>query len=197
MKAGLLLLLTALVLAMPAAALAKGPSAASIDGPGTGGGIDIEGSLAPGSPLAELSERAGFYSAVFRQTPDLMRDSRPPGDLGPKYTITYTVPGPEGETFVLHQDVYPYATPKPVTYMVRGQKVFRIETRGGWFVAGSRLKDVLVSAGLPEVAPSGSSSNDGALSSAELLGALAAATLLLGAAAVILVRRRERPAAAA
>jgi hypothetical protein len=123
-----LLLLAALALGMPAAALAKGPSAASIDGPGTGGGIDIKGDLAPGSPLAELSERSGFFPAVFHQTPDPMRDGRPRGDLGPRYTITYTVPGPEGETFVLHQYVYPYATPSPVTYMEPGQKVFRIET---------------------------------------------------------------------
>jgi hypothetical protein len=190
-----LLLLAALALGMPAAALAKGPSAASIDGPGTGGGIDIKGDLAPGSPLAELSERSGFFPAVFHQTPDPMRDGRPRGDLGPRYTITYTVPGPEGETFVLHQDVYPYATPSPVTYMEPGQKVFRIQTRGGWFVADARLKDRLVSAGLPRVPPSGTSSGDGSFLSTELLGALAGAALLLAAA--ILVRLRARPVPAA
>jgi hypothetical protein len=192
-----LLLLAALALGMPAAALAKGPSAASIDGPGTGGGIDIKGDLAPGSPLAELSERSGFFPAVFHQTPDPMRDGRPRGDLGPRYTITYTVPGPEGETFVLHQDVYPYATPSPVTYMEPGQKVFRIETHGGWFVAGPLFKDTLVSAGLPKIAPSGSSSSDDSFFSTELLGALAGAAFLLAAAATIVLRRRARPVPAA
>jgi len=192
-----LLLVAALALGMPAAALAKGPSAASIDGPGTGGGIEVTGSLAPGSPLAELSERSGFFPSVFRRTPDPMRDGHSRGDLGPKYTITYTVPGPEGETFVLHQDVYPYATPSPITYMEPGQKVYRIETRGGWFVAGPRFKDTLVSAGLPRIAPSGSSSGDGSFSSTGLLGALAGTALLLAAAAAIVLRRRARPVPAA
>ena len=191
-----LLLLAALALGAPAAALAKGPSAASIDGPGTGGGIDVTGNLAPGSPLLELSERAGFFSAAFRQTPDPMRESRPRGDLGPKYEITYTVPGPEGETFVLRQDVYPYATPSPVTYMEPGQKVYRIKTRGGWFVAGAGLKETLVSVGLPRIAPSGSSSGDGSFLSKGLLGTLAAAAVL-AAAGVFLVRRRARPVPAA
>ena len=192
-----LLLLAALALGMPAAALAKGPSAASIDGPGTGGGIDVTGSLAPGSPLIELSEGAGFFPAVFRQTPDPMRDSRPRGDLGPRYRITYTVPGPEGETFVLHQDVYPYATPSPVTYMEPGQKVYRIETRGGWFVARPQFKDTLVSAGLPKIAPSDASSGNRSFFSTGLLGALAATALLLAAAAAIVLRRRARPVPAA
>jgi hypothetical protein len=187
-----LFLVAAAALGFPGPAAAKGPSAASIEGPGTGGGIDVTGNLAPGSPLLELSERAGFFPAVFRQTPDPMLDSRPSGNLGPKYTITYTVPGPEGETFVLGQDVYPYAAPSPVTYMEPGQKVYRIETRGGWFVADARLKDELVLAGLPRVAPSGSSSDDGWFVSFEVLGALAAAALLAAGAAIV-VRRRARP----
>lgn len=191
-----LLLLAVLTLGAPAAVLAKGPSAASIDGPGTGGGIDVKGNLTPDSPLFQLSERTGFFPAVFRQSPDPIRDSRPPGDLGPRYTITYTVPGPEGETFVLRQDVYPYAAPRPVTYMEPGQKVYRVETRGGWFVAGPRLKETLVSAGLPRVAPSGSSSGGGSFLSQELLGAVAAA-VVLAVAAVLLVRRRARPVPAA
>jgi hypothetical protein len=192
-----LLLLAALALGTPSAALAKGPSAASIDGPGTGGGIDVTGSLAPGSPLIELAEGAGFFPAVFRQTPDPMRGSRPRGDLGPRYTITYTVPGPEDETFVLRQDAYPYATPSPLTYMEPGQKVYRIETRGGWFVAGRRLKDTLVSAGLPRIAPSGSSSGDDSFFSTELLGLLAGAALLLATGTAIVLRRRARPVPAA
>jgi hypothetical protein len=191
-----LLLFAVLALGAPAAAWAKGPSAASIDGPGTGGGIDVKGNLAPESPLFQLSERAGFFPAVFRQTPDPMRDSRPQGELGPKYTITYTVPGPEGETFTLRQDVYPYATPSPVTYMEPGQKVYRIETRGGWFVAAPRLKETLVSAGLPRIAPSGSSSGDGSFFSQELLGTVAAAAVL-AVAGVFLFRRRARPVPAA
>jgi hypothetical protein len=189
-----LLLLAVLALGAPAAALAKGPSAASIDGPGTGGGIEVKGNLAPESPLFQLSERAGFFPAVFRQTPDPMRNGRPQGELGPKYTVTYTVPGPEGETFTLRQDLYPYAQ-SPVTYMEPGQKVYRIETRGGWFVAGPRLKETLVSAGLPRIAPSGSSGEDSFFFQ-ESLGAVAAATAI-AVAGLFLFRRRTRPVPAA
>src|ERR671916_2772155 len=103
-----LALLAVAALAIPAMALAKGPASATIDGPGTGGGINIKSDLQPGSELMNLSERSGFFPAVFRQTPDPMLDSRPKGDLGPKYTVTYTVPGPSNETFTIKQDLYPY-----------------------------------------------------------------------------------------
>ena len=53
-----------------------------------------------------------------------MLSSRPKGDLGPKYTIAYTVPGGEGETFQIKQNAYPYAKPHPVTFMEPGQKIF-------------------------------------------------------------------------
>jgi hypothetical protein len=80
-----------------------------------------------------------------------MLDRRPNGDLGPKYTITWTVPGPNNETWKLKQELYPYAESGPVTYLKPGQTVFRIPggTRGGWFQADSRLKKTLVAAGLP------------------------------------------------
>lgn len=193
-----LLLVAALALTLPAAAAAKGPSAAAIDGPGTGGGISVGGNgESGGMPLGDLAQQAGFSAAVFRQQPDPMRLERPKGDLGPRYTITYTVPGPEGETFVLKQDAYPYAKPAPVTYMEPGQRVFRITTHGGWFVADSGLKDTLVSVGLPASEPSGSADDKSAALSVELMAAMAAAALLLGVATVIFLRRRERPAAAA
>src|SRR5918999_1642241 len=104
-----LVLLAIGALALPATATAKGPSKVSIDGPGTGGGIDITGTLEPTSNLMLFSTWSGFFPAVFEQTPDPMRDSEPVGDIGPKYTVTYTVPGPNNETFTIKQDLYPYA----------------------------------------------------------------------------------------
>jgi hypothetical protein len=185
-------------LALPATALGKGPSAASIDGPGTGGGINISGDReSGGTPLGDLTQQGGFFAATFGQQPDPMLQSRPKGDLGPKYTIDYTVPGPNNDTFHLEQDLYPYAVDGPVTYMKPGQKIFDMETRGGWYQAPAGLKRILVAAGLPKAAPSRSSSDDSALFSAELLSALVGAALLLAVATVILVRRREHPAPAA
>jgi hypothetical protein len=184
-------------LVLPAAAGAKGPSGASIDGPGAGGGIDITGTMQPGSQLGDLTTWSGFFPAVFRQTPDPMLDSRPEGDLGPKYEVTYTVPGPNGETWTIKQDLYPYVKRGPVTYMKPGQDIFESNgTRGGWYLAEIALKDLLVDAGLPATPPGKTSDDDAAAvsSGTALLLAAAAALLLLGSA--FLLRRRARPAAA-
>jgi hypothetical protein len=172
-------------LALPAAALGKGPSAASIDGPGSGGGITFTGCCTPESPTMTLAEQAGFFPAVFAEEPNPML-ARPKGELGPKYLITYTVPGPNNETWKIQQDAYPYANPGPVTYMKPGQKVFEIVggARGGWFQADSRLKKTLVSAGLPADAPAPSSgaSSEASTFPTSLVGLLIA-TLLVAAAA--------------
>jgi hypothetical protein len=154
------LILTIAALALPAAALGKGPSGASIDGPG-GGGITFTGDgESGGTQLGNLAQQTGFFPAMFAQQPDPMLDTRPKGELGARYTITYTVPGPNNETWKIRQDVYPYATPAPVTYMEPGQEVFQIVggTRGGWFRANPRLKKTLVSAGLPANGPAAASS---------------------------------------
>lgn len=191
------LILSVAALAVPAAALGKGPSEASISGPGVGGGgnLTITGCCAPGSPTMNLAEHAGFFPAVFARQPDPMLDARPKGNLGPKYSVTYTVPGPNNETWKIQQDVYPYAIPAPVTYMKPGQTVFRIPggTRGGWFQADSRLKETLVSAGLP--ARPVASSSDGSSLSTNLFSIFAVALFLVVATAVFL-RRRARPATA-
>jgi hypothetical protein len=190
------LILAVAALTIPAAAFGKGPEAAVISGPGDGGGdLTITGCCSPETPTMMLAERAGFFPAVFARKPDPMLDARPKGKLGPKYTIAYTVPGPNNETWKIQQDVYPYATPAPVTYMKPGQTVFRIPggTHGGWFQADARLKETLVSAGLP-ARPIGSSSETTSLST-NLLGLLAVA-LFLVAATTVFLRRRIRPAAA-
>lgn len=180
---------------LPTAGLGKGPSAATIDGPGTGGGgLTITGCCSPGSPTMMLAEQAGFFPAVFRQTPAPMLTNRPQGNLGPKYTITYTVPGPNNDTFTIRQDVYPYANPSPVTYTAPAQKIFDGTTRGGWYQAGPDLKQTLVDAGLPESPATGSS--DGFSFPTVAVSMLILALLLLSGT-VIAFRRRARPAPAA
>ena len=140
---------------VPTAALAKGASDAEIVGPGLDGPISLAGEdRRGGETLMRLAESAGFFPAVFVRSPDPMLDDRPAGDLGPKYTITYVMPGPNNQVDQLVQDVYPYATPDPVTYVEPGQPFFGTEqTRGGWFVATSLLKNQLVAAGLPQNPP--------------------------------------------
>ena len=195
----------AMVLA--ATAHAKGPVAATIDGPGTGGGISLGGNGEPGSgaPLGNLSDQAGLFPAAFGQTPDPMLAERPKGDLGPRYTVTYRLPGPNGGESTIRQDLYPYAGNGPVTYTAPGQRFFGTErTRGGWFQGSPELKDTLVKAGLPAraggqpaTAPGPSSSGDDATGLADLWPAFGAAVVLgLTALVSVVIRRRDRTAAA-
>lgn len=190
----LVLTLAVAALVVPATALGKGPEAATISGPGggSGGELTFTGCCAPETPTMKLAEQAGFFPAVFPEEPNRMSTSRPKGELGPKYTITYTVPGPNNETWKIHQDLYPYASPGPVTYMKPGQTVFRIAggTRGGWFQADSHLKETLVEAGLPATASTGSS--DGNRLPTFAIGMALLALLIVSA---LFFRRRMRPTA--
>ena len=174
--------LAALVATAPAAA--KGPSTASLTGPGLDHALPIkgEGESGPGTPLGSLVELGGFFPQVFLQVPDPTKRTQPARDLGPRYRITYRVPGPHG-TSTLVQDVYPYAK-TPVTYMSPDQRFWGFNhTHGGWFVAGPGLKVTLVAAGLPESPPAG---GDGSFPWAWTLAGAGAVVVLL----VLVLRRR-------
>jgi hypothetical protein len=80
----LLFLFAVCALALPATALAKGPSEATITGPGLSKAIKITGPESDGSPMMNLAEAAGFFPAAFGQTPDPLTYTRPKGNLGPK-----------------------------------------------------------------------------------------------------------------
>src|SRR6266513_1613865 len=129
----ILFLLAIAALALPATALAKGPSEAKITGPGLGKAITVTGPESEGSPLMTFAEQAGFFPAAFSQQPNPMLPGRPKGNLGPKYRIAYKVPGPESDQFQISQDLYPYASPSAVSYMPAGQKIFDSTTHGGWY----------------------------------------------------------------
>ena len=190
MKA-LLTLIAIAALALPASALGKGPTAATMDGPG-GGGITFSGDEGSG-PLGSLVQQSGWFAAVFEQTPNPMLAARPKGDLGPKYTVTYTVPGPYNDTFIIRQDIYPYANAGPVAYLAPNQRIFDMTTPGGWFQAGPELKQTLVAAGLPESAPAVSSEDDSSFPTATV--SLLVFAFVFVMATALLVRRRARPAA--
>jgi hypothetical protein len=193
----------ALVLA--ASAQAKGPVAATIEGPGAGGGISLGGNGEPGSgaPLGNLSDQAGLFAAAFGQTPSPMLVARPKGDLGPRYTITYRLPGPNGEDSKIRQDLYPYATGGPVTYTAPGQRFFETErTVGGWFRASSALTTTLVKAGLPAqeggepaATPRPAPADDGGTGLFDLWPAFGVAFVIgLTVLISLFIRRRERTA---
>jgi hypothetical protein len=178
-------------LALPALAAAKGPTAATMSGPGITGtrpfGGDSEGGT--GSPLGALTMGGGFFPQVFGQAPDPTLTARPEGDLGPRYEIAYRVPGP-GESSTLRQDFYPYARPVPLTYMKPGQTFWDGQrTHGGWFRADSSLRRQL---GLPAQPPAAATHGTHVVRWSAV-----GAALLLGAAVCLLVLRRRpraRPA---
>lgn len=188
-------------LALPATALGKGAASAKIEGEGLrGGGIafksDGGGDPPAGSTLARLAEGTGFYPAVFGQTPNPMEPGRPKGDLGPKYVVSYVMPGPNGEVDTLRQELYPYASGGMVTYTPPGQQFFGTEkTRGGWFRAYADLKAMLVEAGLP-TSPPNASPGSGIEISWPATGITVLVVGLLGAAALFVARRRPGPLAA-
>ena len=139
------LLIVLVALALPASALAKGPSAASIAGSGLTT-IRIAGAEGSATRFWRFVEAAGFFEAAYG--PRLPK-TQPEGDLGPRYTITWKVPSSNR----LYQDVYPYAQPYPVTYMSPEQTIYGSKVKGGWFVGGVKLKKALALIGVPTEAP--------------------------------------------
>jgi hypothetical protein len=160
-------------LALPAAALAKGPSEGTISGAGFVKTFKVTNDGSGGTPGGDLTQTAGFFPAAFGQQPDPMLH-RKPAALGPSYTIVWTVPTGNGAPDHIRQLVYPYAKGGAVTYMKPGQPIFDMITHGGWY-RDTALKRTLVRLGLPAKAPSASS--DG--TSWTLPTGLAAAALLV------------------
>ena len=143
----------ALALVLVSGAAAKGPSVATISGPGLASPVTISG-IGEGDSSTDLGllvAEGGFFAQVFGQSPSpLLR--KLPSELGPRYTVTYTVPGGLTES-TLRQELYPYASGAPVTFMPPNQRFWETQwTLGGWYRGTLRLKSMLVHAGLPAAA---------------------------------------------
>jgi hypothetical protein len=193
-----LLIIAMVALALPAAALAKGASEATIEGPGFDGTVVIPGNGEDGglSQLGRIAELGGFYPAVFLRSPNPMLATAPAGELGLRYTIRYVVPGPTG-TSILQQDVYPYAQPAPVTYVKPSQRFWDGQrTVGGWYQSVPDLKRTLEEIGLPAQPPAtGVGFWSGTPKLIGIFAGLAAVFLVVVAFAVLVRRRRLQPAA--
>ena len=195
-KAAVLVLIVA-VLALAAPAHAKGPSEGTIEGEGLDAPIAIEwGEGTPGGD--RIIEDVGFFEATFGMVPSRMLAEAPTADLGPKLTIHWTVPGPDGLDDEIVQDLYPYADGGPVTYTPPGQAFFEIErTKGGWFRGPERLVATLTSLGLPEQDALVSDAGGAGGTRWAPIGASLAAVLLLGVGLAVASRRRAEVAPAA
>jgi hypothetical protein len=189
------LAVAALALALPSVAAAKGPSKASIMGPGLSAPVAIDGEEgAEGSnALGLLVSQTGFFPQTFGQSPDpLLREQPAARKLGARYTVTYTVPGPS--TSIVQQDLYPYAAGGAISYMEPGQQIWSQQTHGGWYRAGSlssELREMLANVGLPKTAPA-VVRNRNASHLKEMRVALGTgAGVVLAAGALIFLRRRR------
>src|SRR5919202_1082414 len=116
------------------------------------------------------------------------------GGLGPKYTVAYVMPGPNGSTSTIRQDLYPYAKPYALSYTKprqpfwdRGQG-----THGGWFLTTSAVRSVLDLPAQPPTADTGDGS--GWLRWVAIVITIAAGLGLLAALSLVAQRRRPRPA---
>ena len=143
-------------LALPSLAAAKGPESASLAGPGMERSLAVtgQGEMGPGTVLGSLVDLGGFFPQMYGQTPDPTFRTQPKGTLGPRYTVTYVVPGPNGVKSRVVQYVYPFAKPVALTYMRPGQTFWGgRKAHGGWFVGSADLKKTLVRAGVPAKTP--------------------------------------------
>jgi hypothetical protein len=147
--------LAALLLLVPTAAQAKGATAATISGGGPGGPITLKGDGEPGSgtDLGMLAEGAGVFVLMFDDGVGRL-PAAPTDRLGPRYTITWTFPDPNGgKDRLVRQHVHPYAAGGPVTFMPAGQPVFDTATTGGWYQGFDALRAQLIELGLPNREP--------------------------------------------
>jgi MYXO-CTERM domain-containing protein len=191
----LVLTLFAAALALASVAQAKGPDYALISGPGISGSlrIDGDGEGAAQTPLGALVTYGGYASQVFGHHPkDPTLRARPAGTLGPRYLVVYSVPTPTGRRSI-EADLYPFATPRPLTHMRPGQQFFGlIRTHGGWYIAKPGLRRTLIDAGLLTSGPSDRTT------AWRWIGVSAGALLaLLAIAAALLLRRRPQSTTAA
>src|SRR5215471_7863445 len=150
----------AVTLATPA--LAKGPSQATITGPGLAHTIVVSGNGEPGLPgtLATLAGETSLFTVLFGAdetglpAPVRLHTPLRKASLGPRYTVIYTVPGvtPQpGEQFGrIHQDLYPGAAGGPIIYTPPGQDGFGQPLQGtGWLRASPQLTRTLAQLGVP------------------------------------------------
>jgi hypothetical protein len=186
-------------LVLPGAAFAKGPTAATITGPGLEQPLKLGGgphALANGSPMQVLMMRGGFFQVAWGTQPRRTLATSPTDDLGPRYEVVYLVPGPSGRDDRIRQELYPHAKGGPVTYTFPDQRFFDTRrTLGGWFRARPVLTTALVDAGLP-AAPRDHTTPS--ILDDPPPAVFAGLLLVLGLAVVAMlgIKRRVRPASA-
>jgi hypothetical protein len=214
----------AVTAAVATPALAKGATQAIITGPGLARPVTVsaQGEALPGQgdPLSRLAEQTGLFTVLFGAgsgTPDEPSPLRTPpaaASLGPKYTVTYTVPGvtpePGQADGQIRQYLYPRAADGPVIYTLPGQQGFGQQLQvTGWLRGTPQLTATLTRLGVPADAPlpaaprsaasvpaahapAAAPKPDDTTAPAWLIATIVSAVAIAGAA--LWLRRRSRPA---
>lgn len=144
----------ALILIAGVPALAKGPSSATITGPGIEEPIELIDYGDPGQEMhghiGDLIEQTGLWYA----TPTLERIDRP-GGLGEPLVLAWVNMGPphlSEEERTIRQLIYLHAEGGPVIHTLEGQPSLEGWGGGeitGWFRAPTELVDTLQAFGVP------------------------------------------------
>ena len=190
MKNILIASFVAVALVLPTAAAAKGPSQAQISGPGLNSTITITGNgeANNSTDLGVLVTQTGLFAQVFGQYPSPLLRAQPVA-LGPRYTVVYTVPGPDTSS-TLTQALYPYAARGPASYLRPHQRFWgNQETVGGWYRGTGELKQMLVKAGLPQTAAARTQARAGGTRSIAIGAGFG---VVVAGAAIAALRRRRR-----
>jgi hypothetical protein len=223
LAAGAAIVVTAAV-ATPA--FAKGATQASITGPGLARPVTVsaQGEALPGQGdvLSSLAEQTGLFAVLFGPgsgTPGEPSPLRAPpavASLGPKYTLTYPVPGvtpgPGQADGQVRQDLYPRAAGGPVIYTLPGQQGFGQPLQAtGWLRGTPQLTATLTRLGVPAggplpsapgsaasvpaaPAPAAAPKPDDTTAPAWLIAAIVSAVAIAIAGTALWLRRRSRPA---
>ena len=133
----------AVVLLSAPMAEAKGPSQGVIEGPGIAPPLELRDSRERtiGPDLGAMVQESGFLAQLFGN--DDVHELPPPGELGARYTVRYTMDG-STENAMVTQYVFPFATTGPVTYLPPGQLYWNNgRTGGGWYSSGRKLRDLV------------------------------------------------------
>jgi hypothetical protein len=216
----------AVTAAVATPALAKGATQASITGPGLGRPVIIstQGEALPGEAdtLSILAGQTGLFTVLFgpgNDTPGGPSPLRIPptaASLGPRYTVTYTVPGitpePGQADGQIRQDLYPRAAGGPVIYTLPGQQGFGQPLQAtGWLRGTPQLTATLTRLGVPAVAlrptalgsaasvpaataPAAAPKPSDTTAPASLIAAIMSAVAIAIAGTALWLRRHSRPA---
>jgi hypothetical protein len=136
--------------------------------------------------MSSLIQSSGILNQLWCGTCGHLSNKQPTARLGPMYLVRYRVPSLiGGPTRWVEQHAYPFAHPRPVTFVAPGQPFWHQRTAGGWYEAGPLLRTTLVHIGVPSTTIPGAPAVDPvslAPGSTQLIVALASIAV---AAAVI------------